>query len=102
MADLVLYDHFLSKEVLDLVCEGTRLLHAGKTVGHHSHTQVSENDRLFHVRIKIHVLWGFCQCCLQFVSLWLVDVMQEEMHEMIFNFAEVGHNVVRLKGGDPW
>jgi siroheme synthase len=34
--------------------------------------------------------------------LWLVDVMQEEIHKMIFNFAEVGHNVVRLKGGDPW
>jgi siroheme synthase len=34
--------------------------------------------------------------------LWLVDVMQEEIHEMIFNFAEVGHNVVRLKGGVPW
>jgi siroheme synthase len=52
----VLYDHFLSKEVLGLVWEGTRLLYAGKTAGHHSRTQVSENGRLFHVRIKIQVL----------------------------------------------
>jgi hypothetical protein len=49
-------DHSLSKEVLNLVWEGARLLYAGKTARHHSHTQASENDRLFHVQIKIRVL----------------------------------------------
>lgn len=27
--------------------------------------------------------------------------MQEEIHELLLSFAEVGANVVRLKGGDP-
>lgn len=27
--------------------------------------------------------------------------MQEEIHELLLNFAEAGATVVRLKGGDP-
>lgn len=28
-------------------------------------------------------------------------LLQEEIHELLLSFAEVGANVVRLKGGDP-
>lgn len=27
--------------------------------------------------------------------------VQEEIHQLLLSFAEVGANVVRLKGGDP-
>lgn len=32
--------------------------------------------------------------------VWMV-LLQEEIHELLLSFAEVGANVVRLKGGDP-
>jgi len=28
-------------------------------------------------------------------------LLQEEIHELLLNFAEAGATVVRLKGGDP-
>lgn len=28
-------------------------------------------------------------------------ILQEEIHELLLSFAEVGATVVRLKGGDP-
>ena len=31
----------------------------------------------------------------------MVDLWQEEIHELLLNFAEAGATVVRLKGGDP-
>lgn len=34
-----------------------------------------------------------------FVAAW--ELFQEEIHELLLNFAEAGATVVRLKGGDP-
>lgn len=31
----------------------------------------------------------------------MVDLWQEEIHELLLSFAEAGATVVRLKGGDP-
>lgn len=49
----------------------------------------------------------FCNCCyvwVYFVIWCLTDYnlfVQEEIHQLLLSFAEVGANVVRLKGGDP-
>lgn len=36
-----------------------------------------------------------------FTCVVVGDVWQEEIHELLLSFAEVGATVVRLKGGDP-
>ncbi|CAO2191156.1 unnamed protein product [Urochloa humidicola] len=45
-ADLVLYDRLVSKDVMDLVGEGARLLYVGKTAGYHSRTQEEIHELL--------------------------------------------------------
>lgn len=37
-------------------------------------------------------------CFSLFTGIW---ILQEEIHELLLSFAEVGATVVRLKGGDP-
>jgi uroporphyrin-III C-methyltransferase len=95
-ADLILYDRLVSNDVLELDQPDARLLYVGKTAGYHSQTQV---------RQTMAISRAFCQyVCGLLVNRSITNYylfVQEEIHQLLLSFAEVGANVVRLKGSDP-
>jgi len=64
-ADVVVYDHLVSAEVLDFIGPAARRIYAGKERSHHS-------------------------------------MVQEDINDLLVRLAREGHQVVRLKGGDPF
>ena len=64
-ADVVVYDHLVSSEVLDLIGADARRIYVGKQRSHHS-------------------------------------MVQEDINGLLVRLAREGHQVVRLKGGDPF
>jgi uroporphyrin-III C-methyltransferase len=64
-ADVVVYDHLVSSEVLDFIGPDARRIYVGKQRGHHS-------------------------------------MVQEDINGLLVRLAREGHQVVRLKGGDPF
>ncbi len=64
-ADVVVYDHLVSPEVLDFIGPDVRRIYAGKERSHHT-------------------------------------MVQEDINTLLVRLAREGHQVVRLKGGDPF
>lgn len=51
--------------------------------------------------VGIELFWSLEADQMDFFFVWLVNVWQEEIHQLLLSFAEAGATVVRLKGGDP-
>jgi uroporphyrinogen III methyltransferase/synthase len=64
-ADVVLYDRFVSEEILAMIPQGAEKINVGKYAGNH-------------------------------------PVPQDEINRLLLEKARQGHDVVRLKGGDPF